>query len=240
MGNIIAQLNSLFRFFKRPHYTFPHHPISFADKIAHLIGLAIVMLIADIILIPFISVIDATSKIDIPIKFDSVKDWVKTIFIVAVAFPFFEELIFRYHLKSVKGGSFFYLAMITILLITLLVKLMPHKTAAIFIFILLCVVLIIIAVLLVKLDNQYRNQSTFIRYFPLNVWCTTFLFAMIHVFNNHYNTSLALLLSPLIVLPQLFGGMVLSYARLKYGVFSSMFIHGFHNLIVTVMVYLIS
>jgi hypothetical protein len=196
------------------------------------------MFVADIILLPFVSVIDANFKTKILTDFAPPDDLKKTVLMMAVVFPFFEELFFRYHLKFPKGSFFFYIIVILIVLITLLIKVWRPQNAAFFIFALIAFTLILTASALFIPDNQYRHKVLFIRYFPLNVWFSALLFGLVHIFNYQYNTSLALLLSPFIVLPQFFGGMVLSYTRLKHGIFSSMFVHGFHNLVIAIIIYL--
>ena len=68
------------------------------------------------------------------------------------------------------------------------------------------------------------------RIFPVIFWAQALLFGFIHVFNYAGDNPAALL--PF-VLPQLTGGLIWGYARIKYGWWSNILMHMAYNLIAT-------
>lgn len=70
----------------------------------------------------------------------------------------------------------------------------------------------------------------YIRIFPLVFWTQALLFGFVHVFNYAGDNPAALL--PFI-LPQLVGGLIWGYARIRYGWWSSIVMHMAYNLIAT-------
>ena len=68
------------------------------------------------------------------------------------------------------------------------------------------------------------------RIFPVIFWSQALLFGFIHVFNYAGDHPVALL--PF-VLPQLVGGLIWGYARIKYGWWSNILMHVAYNLIAT-------
>ncbi len=66
--------------------------------------------------------------------------------------------------------------------------------------------------------------------FPIIFWLQALLFGFIHVFNYAGENPLALL--PF-VLPQLIGGLIWGYARIRYGWWSNIAMHMAYNLIAT-------
>ncbi|WP_074203791.1 CPBP family glutamic-type intramembrane protease [Parasphingorhabdus marina] len=68
------------------------------------------------------------------------------------------------------------------------------------------------------------------RIFPLVFWTQALLFGFVHIFNYAGDNPAALL--PF-VLPQLVGGLVWGYARIRYGWWSNIIMHMAYNLIAT-------
>ncbi|TDE12751.1 CPBP family glutamic-type intramembrane protease [Dyadobacter psychrotolerans] len=67
--------------------------------------------------------------------------------------------------------------------------------------------------------------------YPKIIFYTSVLcFAFFHILNYRWST-MTLLLTPLLTLPQILAGITLSYARLKYGVILSIFLHSMSNFI---------
>ncbi len=65
--------------------------------------------------------------------------------------------------------------------------------------------------------------------FPIIFWSQAILFGLMHLFNYAGATRLALL--PFIV-PQLIGGMIWGYARIRYGWWANIAMHMAYNFIV--------
>ncbi len=70
----------------------------------------------------------------------------------------------------------------------------------------------------------------YIRIFPLVFWGQALLFGFVHVFNYAGDNPAALL--PF-VLPQLVGGLIWGYARIRYGWWSNIIMHMAYNLLAT-------
>lgn len=82
-------------------------------------------------------------------------------------------------------------------------------------------------------------MSVFVtRYFRFFFYFSVFTFALVHVSNleicNQHSIFIIFL-----VLPQFFGGLVFSYARLKWGLKTSILIHSFNNLVAIPFMYLV-
>ncbi|MCU0440807.1 MAG: CPBP family glutamic-type intramembrane protease [Bacteroidia bacterium] len=163
--------------------------------------------------------------------------WLLFYFIGAILFPVIEELLFRLHLKSVKGSYIFYLFICFVLAVLLINAFFLRTQVAVALFVLLCVFLFTILLTWPYLKQyQFTCIRFLLKYFHIHVWLSAVVFAMMHVTNYTLYSTTALLLSPLLVLPQLFAGLTLSYIRLKYGILSSIIMHGLHNgLLFTVM-----
>lgn len=73
-----------------------------------------------------------------------------------------------------------------------------------------------------------RRGRAFLRRYPLVVWTYAAAFAIIHVGNFDYSPQAAFLM-PLMLLPQLFCGLVFSYLRIRHGLIYSMLLHAAYN-----------
>lgn len=73
-----------------------------------------------------------------------------------------------------------------------------------------------------------RRGRAFLRYYPLVVWTYAAAFAVIHVGNFDYSPQAAFLM-PLMLLPQLFCGLVFSYLRIRHGLRYSILLHAAYN-----------
>jgi len=91
--------------------------------------------------------------------------------------------------------------------------------------------IIAVAVLVGQIRYWKRPSPVwYARIFPVIFWAQALLFGFIHVFNYAGDNPTALL--PL-VLPQLVGGLIWGYARIKYGWWSNIVMHMAYNLLAT-------
>lgn len=74
--------------------------------------------------------------------------------------------------------------------------------------------------------------------FPYLVYISAVCFGMLHATNYSNNSTLFYLLSPLIVLSQLIGGLILSYVRIRLNFFWGVLFHGLWNLFAVSLSYL--
>lgn len=74
------------------------------------------------------------------------------------------------------------------------------------------------------------TPTWYVRIFPVVFWCQALLFGFVHVFNYAGDSPAAVL--PF-VLPQLVGGLIWGYARIRYGWWANIVMHMAYNLIAT-------
>ncbi len=80
-------------------------------------------------------------------------------------------------------------------------------------------------------ENLYLTiKQKFQSYFGLLFYFSAVFFGLIHI-TNYANIQQLWWLTPLLVLPQLFGGLELGYIRVQYGLFWAMFNHALNNFI---------
>nr|WP_137677359.1 CPBP family glutamic-type intramembrane protease [Parerythrobacter lutipelagi] len=82
------------------------------------------------------------------------------------------------------------------------------------------------AVLVAVLLRKQLPWGWFSRAFPLFFWISTLAFALVHL-SNYTEGSLATLLP--FVIPQFISGSIFGYARVRYGLWSSILLHIAHN-----------
>ncbi|KQW93422.1 hypothetical protein ASC94_12350 [Massilia sp. Root418] len=73
-----------------------------------------------------------------------------------------------------------------------------------------------------------RRGRAFLRRYRLVVWAYAAAFAVIHIGNFDYSHQAAFLM-PLMLLPQLFCGLVFSYLRIRHGLRYSILLHAAYN-----------
>ncbi|MEO0441023.1 MAG: CPBP family glutamic-type intramembrane protease [Pseudomonadota bacterium] len=150
--------------------------------------------------------------------------------IVVVVGPIMEELIFRLWLTGLPrlvvplGGLIAAVAGAQLLQQP---DLTDTKSASILIIGALLAVALLIATIRVW---KRPAPGWYVRIFPLVFWSQALLFGFVHVFNYAGENPAALL--PF-VLPQLVGGLVWGYARIRHGWWANIIMHMAYNLIAT-------
>ncbi len=82
----------------------------------------------------------------------------------------------------------------------------------------------------------YKTKKAWLAKYPYIFYGMALLFALIHLTN--YQISLSVIIfSFILCLPQFILAVLVSYARLKHGLWSSMLLHGLHNLIFSLFAY---
>ncbi|OAQ39061.1 hypothetical protein A5893_10305 [Pedobacter psychrophilus] len=156
--------------------------------------------------------------------FDSEKysNWEIALVGILVAPPL-EELIFRYQLRSIN----FLCAFIGIIAFSFIANSYNNLIIALFgLTTLICIIFII----------RYLNNHTKIKYqiikfaFPFSFYLIAIVFGLVHITNfldyKDYGPLIFLW-----VLPQLFGGLILGFTRMRYGFYSGILLHAVYNLI---------
>jgi hypothetical protein len=76
------------------------------------------------------------------------------------------------------------------------------------------------------------------KYFPTMLYIFTLAFGLVHISNFELTTQV-LLLSPLLVAPQISVGFLLGYIRVKFGLSWSMALHACYNMVLTIPLLLV-
>lgn len=176
------------------------------------------------ILISFVSY-SVISCLGINLEFNSLSEstFNSNILILAIiSAPISEELLFRAVLKPNRKTF----ALFAFSLFFLFLKLFELT----FFFKILLSILLSIFVYLLKFDISsyvYKN-------FNVIVYFSSFLFGLVHIFNFTLTYSIYIGCF-LLILPKIYLGFILSYLRIKFGLFSNIF---FHSLMNGVLIYL--
>lgn len=236
MNKFLETLRSLYAFGIAPRRCIGKKDESIATKIKLSLLLTIICVFSsNVLIIPSDLLLnDVTYNDDVILKRFG---WPVLFILTTIAFPLLEEFLFRYPLKFVIGSALLYLSVFTITAITLILHFANKEYSAHFIFMILLMVIILLFFLIPRLKKEYHYRRIFIRYYSHNVWMSILVFAAIHIFNYQLHSDLSILLSPLLVLPQLAGGFMLSFVRLRFDIGYSILIHGLNNAILLIIIY---
>jgi hypothetical protein len=233
MNVYLNTLTSLYQFVRKPNYTINKQRYSFKEKTTTVLLLAIIgILFSSILVVPHNSgLIDASFDENVIRAISNRYGPLFLYIIVVIASPVIEEWIFRYHLKFITGSAVFYLSVVSILTTTILVNVTDRQHVSLFLYLVLCLMVAVLVFIIPKLKTVYKYRKFFIRYYPYHIWLSAFLFSFIHIFNYNIHSNISIILSPLLVLPQLIGGVILSFVRLKFGIGYSILMHVLNNAI---------
>ncbi len=150
--------------------------------------------------------------------------------------PIAEEFIFRYFLNKFQDSCWFVLVNIYIILYNLLwLQSTSFEVVA----------LLSVVVVAMVLKSKFRNDKSFqfraYRWFTRNYYLFFYLsalgFGLIHLGNHQFSRE-RLVLPVVLVLPQVFGGLILGYLRVRYGIRWSILFHMLNNFVL-IMPYLL-
>ena len=150
--------------------------------------------------------------------------------IVVVVGPIAEELMFRAWISGTPRLLIVFLGFVAwIGGFYFLQKLGPADSAPPAAIALIAIITIAVLVGLIRFW-QSAVPAWYNKIFPLVFWGQELLFGFVHVFN--YAGDAPAVLLPF-VLPQLVGGLIWGYARIRYGWWSNILMHMVYNLIAT-------
>jgi hypothetical protein len=152
---------------------------------------------------------------------DKYSNWEIALIGVLVAPPL-EELMFRYQLRRVN----FFCAFIAIGAFVLIANLNNHLFVVLFgLTDLICLIFLIR-----WLNNHQKFKYRIIKAtFPIVFYLIALIFGLVHITNFLNFESYGPIIN-IWVLPQLFGGLVLGYTRMRYGFYSGILLHAVYNL----------
>lgn len=143
--------------------------------------------------------------------------------------PIIEELTFRIGLKISKLNIAIYLGF-NLMAILQILEVIEQKLLIKF----LLIIFISLMCFLFLKDWHLaflKKKFTFFLYFNIS------FFALVHIGNYSFSHFSQYLFVPILIFPQIFLGIYLSYSRLKFGFFFALFIHFFHNFFFTILNY---
>ena len=149
---------------------------------------------------------------------------------VAIVYPIVEEVIFRYFLKGKPIIIYVLCGLACGAGLYMITKSFPYPSLFFKRVVLLLSAfgpLLIFVYFYIKSLKRGTLEKRIQRYFPLMFYGSTLAFAVLHVANYSWSGNY-LLVVPFIV-PQLLSGLVYGYARMRYGLWASIFMHGASN-----------
>ena len=175
-----------------------------------------------------------SAGIELPQQIDDEWTPFQTVLFVVILAPPLEEVVFRVGLSGQRWALVLFAAP-WLLLATLFAAFFligPLDMGTI-----LILSLGWLASTLVMVAYHWRNRTVSERYrrlFPYAFWLTSASFGLLHMFNYEEPIGLAVLL---MVIPQLTGGMMLGYVRVKFGMWSNITQHVTHNAVAVALYY---
>ena len=148
-----------------------------------------------------------------------------TILFACLLAPFFEELIFRYHLRKLKATIYFFFISIAVMMSFL-------ASSEIVQFAIVAAALIIAALTidLLKKKGKIYTLKVWKKCYPFQFYYTAVVFGLIHL-GNHKGLTVCDPSFVFYIASQTVGGLGLGYLRIKYGLVYSMLFHAFFNLV---------
>lgn len=153
------------------------------------------------------------------------------IFLLAVVMaPLIEELIFRFPLKFRRPPVILcigFLIMSTYLIISTFQSSEVVGASLLGLYILLSFIVFLVYANPEKLQHLEGQVD---RYYPFIFYIIAILFGIVHFF-NFQGDSAKLYLIPILVFPQMSLGILLGYLRLRFGMWSNIYVHALNNAI---------
>ncbi|MBX0333937.1 CPBP family intramembrane metalloprotease [Pontibacter sp. HSC-14F20] len=145
-----------------------------------------------------------------------------------LAVPLLEELIFRYGLRFKSGYMAFLAFVVVITLGSFAYSLLPLE-GAIGVWVILGMALVLYALNGDAVTNFL--EKVWNKVYGVFFYLVAFAFGLIHIanFTDFDYASAAVLLIPILIAPQVIGGMLMGYMRVKYGFLWGYFLHASHN-----------
>ncbi len=163
---------------------------------------------------------------------------VAAVFITSVVAPLIEEYLFRAYLTGFVCNN----VVLPLNLCLILVKLFNITTPAI-LWPLIAIAVVGSRVIFILLKRSKKLKISFARFYlhhyQLYFYVSAIAFGLIHL-NNYEIKNFIPLVTVLLVMSQLFAGLVLGYVRIKWGLKWSMGFHALHNLFFVLLLFAFS
>lgn len=243
-------LNDIYTFLKWPDRQIQRLPLNL-EGFLRLVGVHYLFLLAAITILSLGTFVFNIDQLD-----HSIEDLIDKsspvmfLFYLAVAAPVIEELIFRFPLRFRRGSLFVVLMVLTILSYFVAANfmepnhhLLPAESlesmqqsgfipniSAIFVSTVLFVIGLLVIFLMSISNRTLEKIGTFVdRMFPYIFYLSAMIFGYVH-FSN-FSGDMRWYWIPILIIPQFMMGLVMGYARLRFGMYSNIALHAVNNLI---------
>ena len=232
VSNVAAVWREFFDFLRNPRL--PTEQKAFGRTAVAEVG--ILLLLDWIVVFLFLAAAFAVETAGIELPQEIEDDWTvfETILYVVILGPPIEELIFRAGLSGRKRAIILsvspWLLVATLIGVYLMVGPIDPPIA---VMLGLAWVAATAAVMAFQ-RNSGSVPDRYRRWFPYAFWITSVVFGLMHMFNYGDPLRLAVLL---MVIPQITGGMMLGYVRVKYGMWANIAQHVTFNALAVALFY---
>ncbi len=148
----------------------------------------------------------------------------------AVIAPVLEEFICRYFLRPTNKNRIIYIMGVFLLAVFFVLE--EGFIPFCFFVALLGICFLVYLKFKQSKINFYR---WYIKYFKFIFYMSALVFGLLHIANFNFS-GYAILVMPFMVLPQMFGGLLLGFMRMKYGIAYSVLLHMLFNTILFIIV----
>ena len=231
-SNVPAVWREFFDFLRAPRL--PGAKIPLGGTAIRQVG--ILLLLDWIVVFLFVAFALAAETAGIELPQEIEEDWTvfQTILFVVILAPPLEELIFRAGLSGTKRAITLFMSpwllVVTLSAIYLVAGPIDPPKAVM----LMLAWVAATAAIMAFQRNSGSVPDRFRRLFPYAFWITSGVFGFMHVFNYQGPMRLAVWL---MVIPQITGGMMLGYVRVKYGMWANIAQHVTHNALAVALFY---
>lgn len=182
------------------------------------------------VILLFVSILPAVLNliVDIPVNKIETSGFFIIIGIIVLA-PIIEEVFFRLWLKPLYIN---YLLLLFILVCVVVLSFLKKQ----FLVTGITGFLIIALTFLLAGKKIKAIQRFVLKYFKYLFFLSALMFGLVHLFNIEHFSIVALVVSPVLILPQFVAGLFLGFIRMKFGIFYSILFHSLINIFPALMI----
>ncbi len=152
----------------------------------------------------------------------------KKLILIFLMSPIIEEFVFRFYLRPTKRNiNIYVLGLVFLTVFTFVVQNFQFFYTSLF---LLCICFIIY---FVYRNNRVGFYRWYIKHFKVIFYLSAIFFGIGHITNYNLTEYTFIILAPMVT-PQIFGGILLGFIRMKYGFLYSLLVHLVFNTIVII------
>ncbi len=156
---------------------------------------------------------------------------IKQIFFIIILIPVIEELLFRSILVCKRRNISLFLTALVYILSSLffsnfLSRILLSSLLGLFFY-------------SQKFSLPKLKYIIYVKYHKVLIFLSIFSFAFLHLFNYEFITSKQLYVIPLLLIPKLYAGVILSFVCIRFGLVYSILFHIIHNGLIFMYIFLL-